>query len=577
VLATGDALLGVTYGKDAHGSGGGSGSSALSSSSSALSSPSSSSSTSRAGPTSQPLVLAEPSHLAPGGAFGKWVPTSADVQPVTAATPAPGLRDLGKRARAAFRDTPETMARFNLDGRRMLRDYDLVDVLPRAHRRRKGGGAAGAGTGAGGGGHASLTEALARVHGDSLGHVGPPPSSQFPGALAPRRGAADGSGGGNDDDDNDGPLSPTALWRGRFGFSQATWYMARVRIHMSGDAPGLGGGGDGDGADADAGGSGSGTRDDDGAADGEDGEAGGAKGGKGAKKPSAVAYAYWFEPAVGDNLAVFPVLRIAPVSDVLVIAPAGTYSCPFVPGQRLDSRRMSGKWAPAEVVAADRHRLLLRAARPDRALDLNASAPHKLAIFKKSAARMRVWVAGIARSAVTPRAKQQKDKDGAGSPGSASKTPASEATAEGSPGSAGGSRRDRVAAAMRGEGAGEGASSSSIVSPSSATAPASASATPMTPGDASASEGVGGVGGGEDSASAGIPTEEIPQHLWQYQIARAGFFCAADAVAAIPDFGTGKKGSGKDKKEAPAGAVATATAYVMEAERARKRAGSIFA
>jgi hypothetical protein len=625
VVSTGDSLLGVTYGMGAGGKG------AASSAKGAAATAASSAAASASGPRSTlpaagsgPLVLAEPSHLAPGGSFGKWVPTAADVQPVTASTPPPALRDLGKRARTFFRDTAETTARFAMDGRRLLRDFDLIDVLPlpQRHRRRKGDTTKGVG---------ALVEAMRRAYGPTLGHVGPEPlrdgplpSRLLPPPPRPRPdgGVADGADAGSADADSG--TSSELPWRGRFGFGQSTWYMGRVRIHGASGGPA---GADGAGAA------------------GADAVAGAASGsGKDASSSAAdnKAYVYYFEAAVGGDLTVVPVLRVVPLSDVLLVAPAGTYTCPLVPGQRVDSRRMGGRWAPAEVVRASRHAVVLRAARPSRESDLSATAPRAFALFSKTASPMRMAASGGSVAASASAAATEAAKKGAANstPAVAAATAALTAESAAAP-EADAAVASAAAAAASTTPVGEPDTAAAAAATATAAAPSPAPVPPPSPaGPASRKDRIAALRGqaaaplpapptqlpSPTTADAGFPLsvgigegeEEVPQHMWLFQIARAGFYCPLEtsALLSVPEFGATKAhpagagqafgrgrglsiadriagrtdggdvggvqpsavlvggkalGPGKAGAAGVSGTVAQAAAYVAEAEKTRKR------
>jgi hypothetical protein len=81
-------------------------------------------------------VLCGTELLAAGGTFGKWVPSSIEIEPVTETDMDPNLLFLSKRARSCFASSIETTARYNLGGREALIDFDLIDILPPRLRNR---------------------------------------------------------------------------------------------------------------------------------------------------------------------------------------------------------------------------------------------------------------------------------------------------------------------------------------------------------------------------------------------------------------------------------------------------------
>ena len=82
-----------------------------------------------------PTVEASPGALCPHGLFSKRVPTAADIG-AQGPLPLPEAQQLlAERCAAAFRESAEVEALLHLGGRRCLRDFDVVDVLPPARRR----------------------------------------------------------------------------------------------------------------------------------------------------------------------------------------------------------------------------------------------------------------------------------------------------------------------------------------------------------------------------------------------------------------------------------------------------------
>lgn len=423
VLSTGDALLGVTYGKNDN-----TNNNRLSNAISTITSLFQSNrqlNSNNSNTNTPPLVLAEPSSLAPGGLYGKWVPTTADVMPVTSSSSPPALRDLHKRSSTVFRETAETIARYNMDGRKLLKDYDLIDILPRAQhntykynaqrhhqQQRKSSTASSSSSSSSYGGtltsssftspfstitiygpQASLMEALQRTYGVTLGHIGEPIGNNTDTFRGPHTHTND------ETTDNDASSLP---WRGRFGFSFSSWSLARIRLHPVGTGP-VPSSSDNGNDNGTNGNSNNNTGNENNntslstVTSGNTSKGNNSNNSKDATTvPQMKAYVYWFEPMISINdltneRTIYPILRVVPLDDILVIAPAGTYTCPYTPGQYIDSRRMGGKWAHSEILYVDRKIIRVRTVRPGSKYDdLNAKNTKAVPSFHKKASKMKV-------------------------------------------------------------------------------------------------------------------------------------------------------------------------------------------
>ena len=117
ITSIGRAVLGETYGPGVEASSSsGSGSDSLA-------------------PAQAPTVEVSPGAVCPHRLFSKRVPTAADIA-AQGPLPLPEAQQLlAERCMAAFRESAEVEALLHLGGRRCLRDFDVVDVLPPARRR----------------------------------------------------------------------------------------------------------------------------------------------------------------------------------------------------------------------------------------------------------------------------------------------------------------------------------------------------------------------------------------------------------------------------------------------------------
>jgi hypothetical protein len=465
VLSSGDAVLGVTYGvKHVHvapstpsddtprvESNSGSVETVSSTSSS-----SSSSSFLPPGESSTSLVLADPSHLSPSGLFGKWVPTAADVTPISSssATILPNLRDLTLRSRACYRDQAEITARFLYtgEGRRALADYDLVDICLPASRAldlytsRDTASSSSSSTFSQTLSSSSssplpspshlplrspLEEALELLHGPSLGHWG---HEQRPVLLS---GEMLNSATGDIfvettlSSTNTSRTNAFSGPRRRPLLACSLWRLARVKLLEGGLSA----------ARELAGRINSGDRrkqiDKSSSGGDKNSNINSSVSGGGivsstmsdtplSTPPPLEAFVFWFEatfqqPVVDEassslelqqqqhqeqqqqpveipprHLQIRPILRFAPLKKVHAVAPAGTYTTSFVPGQKIESRRAGGLWAPCDVVAADRFALCVRVRRPSKGVDSSALLPTAFAQFDKNAKPMKATPIGSA-------------------------------------------------------------------------------------------------------------------------------------------------------------------------------------
>jgi hypothetical protein len=341
------------------------------------------------------MMWVQPSTLAPGGALAKWVPTIADITQVktSSVSAASGalaanraiapahLVKLGHRGSALFRESAGVTARFLMGGRASLLDYDLVDVLPRTAPRSSRAPSVGES------GASSNSASAASSNGDTSDshHHQPKYSSRptLPQVLAARLARhhklAGGVGPGVADAEARrravsaaGPLPP-AVDNGNGSLSRMEprhariWYLGRVKWEPVVAAPG---------ASAPTASSSSSSS---------------SKGGKKGAAPPApqlkkAGTVYWFEPGLDADGRFYPVLHHAALDSVEAVAPAGTYTIPFVPGQRLEARRLGGLWAVGDVLAADRHALRLHVKRPPREQDRSATKPSAVAVFPVEAA-----------------------------------------------------------------------------------------------------------------------------------------------------------------------------------------------
>ena len=126
-----------------------------------------------------------------------------------------------------------------------------------------------------------------------------------------------------------------------------------------------------------------------------------------------VCVAFWFEPGVRTGeVGVTPMLCAARVDSLVAVAPAGTYTIPFVPGQRIECRRLGGRWAAGEVVRADRWAVHVRVQRPPRELDRSAERPNEAPAFTRRGRGVRVAVSatslGLASGVATPARRERR-------------------------------------------------------------------------------------------------------------------------------------------------------------------------
>ena len=300
------------------------------------------------------------------------------------------LAGLGARARAAFAESAAVTARLYAGGRHCLQDYDLVDVLPLAQPWVPGNG--GGGGGRGRAARKSMSMSVGDASASRRGSMLPTAGGGLGGdASASRRGSMLPAAGGAA-----GPLAPPAgkslvvrdspcavlehplaalgascpalaarvhagAGRGVFAPSAAfltpssetldgvpggyrmldrrtvrAWFPGRVMRTRVPPAAGV------------------------------PSDSGAATTSAGGAKAAAVSEAvvYWFQPARipdgsgGERFAL--ALHCQPVASVAGLAPAGTFTVPYVPGQTLEARSLSSPWSVAEVVYADRYCLRLR-------------------------------------------------------------------------------------------------------------------------------------------------------------------------------------------------------------------------
>ena len=596
VLSSGDALLGVTYCVDPTAS-------PPPSPSSALQIP--------PGDQAASLVLADPSHLAPGGLFGKWVPTMADVLPLQASAPPPPLREMRKRGRAFFKDQADLAARFlgNGEGRTRIVDFDLIDVClnPRHAPFLPSWGGAEESSEDG-----ALADALRRLHGPSLGHAGPflePVLIDGEGGLDADAGAGDGAATATLREGGwvyaAGSSTAFGGARRRPAFGPSLWRLGRVRLLAGGMKA------------ARAIARNAGTVD---VADAGLPLSAPVGGAVSAAVHAQHAFVFWFEPVLcaisaaptgsepaaasggsgGSGATVLrPVLRFAPLRRMLSVAPAGTFTSPFVPGQRIETRRPCGLWAPCDVVSADRFAVCVRVKRPPRQLDNNAIKPGKVAAFRSNASPMIVAAVpatpalGVLPAADGGAAGAARGRDAAAKRGDPRRRASSVSAVKGlssnsSPGmgsnasppsappalqldsavaaaadaavaaavptaAAAQSRRARVAAALAGAGAVPSSSSAAATSDSlgssadqaqpltAVPAVAAAVATPVPLEPTSPTRAAAASPAAESWEATGpqpeAHLEAIPRHAWGFSVARAGHYCSetVELVSALRD------------------------------------------
>jgi hypothetical protein len=113
-----------------------------------------------------------------------------------------------------------------------------------------------------------------------------------------------------------------------------------------------------------------------------------------------VCYAYWYEPCLLPSSQLSAAdrehgvqrlgmcLRRRPIEMLAGVAPPGTYTAPFVPGMRIETRAFGGVWCPSDVVYADRARVMVHVIRPKGDPGWSAAKPKELAAFGKGATRL---------------------------------------------------------------------------------------------------------------------------------------------------------------------------------------------
>jgi hypothetical protein len=225
----------------------------------------------------------------------------------------------------------------------------------------------------------------------------------------------------------------------------------------------------------------------------------------GGRRRGMRAFAYWFEPALargagagaatgagaGAPAPLTQVLCRAAVDELAGVAPAGTYALPFVPGMRLECRRLGGAWALADVVYADRFYLQVRVARPlPRDRDRAAAKPREAPVFGRRPPLRVCW----------------KLDNGDMPPVQTTPLPSPRAGAGG----------DDAAAADSGLSPLEGR----MLAAAEAAADAAAGVAPARGASASYPR-IGDTG-----------IETLPHTQWQFSVARCGHFCTAAAAAA---------------------------------------------
>jgi hypothetical protein len=322
------------------------------------------------------LVDAPVGAVATGSLFSKRVPTVADVAllPVGELPRPPVEVSLSERSNAAFSRVGEVAALLDFGGRRALRDFDWLDVLPPL---RRGDTAAPAG-----GAFSARGDAAVELEPRLLALAAALPGAELvcplpldaPGGLPSAAGVAFRKSRGVVFKPAPGGATavaeapPAGLQLGAHAVA-TPWRPARVRTLAPAEAAALVAAltqstrrrasffgrsatfGDADAWDLSI-------------------DAGGGGGG-GSRKPEAAAaapqpYAFWFELAArsGDGGGATTLLRFAPLAALRAVAPPGSRTWPWVPGQAVRVRRLGGPWGDATVEAADRLLLRLRRAGP---------------------------------------------------------------------------------------------------------------------------------------------------------------------------------------------------------------------
>lgn len=342
-------------------------------------------------------------HWAPSGCFStKWVPTAADVTSVsvTAAVTQSNAADLqctalGARARAAFAESAAVTARFYVGGRHALQDFDLVDVLPLPQTLSAAGGGS-----------------RGRQGRKSLSFAAPSPAAAGDsGAVANAPAAPEGGGRARGASTAQAQQSARAIPAAAAASNDIvvrdspSAVLERPLAELNSQSPGLCArvhAGAGRGAFAP---SAAFTTPSSETLDGVPGgyrmldrrtvrawfpgrvirgrppsavtaRGGGAAETKAVSPPSAgaEAYVYWCQPVRlpvdagggggGGGSRLGLTLCCQPIGAVAALAPAGTFTVPYVPGQAVEARTLGGSWAAAEVAYADRYCLRLRVTRP---------------------------------------------------------------------------------------------------------------------------------------------------------------------------------------------------------------------
>ena len=147
----------------------------------------------------------------------------------------------------------------------------------------------------------------------------------------------------------------------------------------------------------------------------------GASGGGGG---AFTCFAFWYEPAYttavcgsggGQALHIVPRLCCSPISALSAVAPPGLHSIPYVPGQRVEVRRMGGLWTVGTVVAADREAVAVRVKRVlPPALDRNAVKVRAVPVFDKRASKLRVATFPPLAAAAAPAHAKSRSSSSAG-------------------------------------------------------------------------------------------------------------------------------------------------------------------
>lgn len=313
----------------------------------------------------QHLRECDPADLAPGGVFARWVPSAADIEP-RSLVPTRALH-LQHRARGVFRPAADTLARYMLGGRSVLTNFDVVDVLPlRPSRRQRAGYTA----------EDCLMTGLATLH-----------TAVASGECSGGSACTGGDGSGCRDafgyelhlrsPEFEPETSAPPLPDHAKDHEARCWYLGRVKWEAAVPTSG-------------------------------------ASGGDGSSSPSATThpYVYWFEPCFGkDGLTIRQLLCRARVDEVAAISPAGTHTIPHLPDMSVESRRVGGLWAPSTLLYADRHCVVVQAARQSRDLDRNADKPKEVPSFGKGASRLKRTVASRLAAAPTPSRRGSKTSE----------------------------------------------------------------------------------------------------------------------------------------------------------------------